>query len=73
MAGLIRVRRWAVSGAVSALVLLVGACHQEPSFDERYDAASQSIQDRAREIDARIAGASGTPSAEGSVAEKGAR
>jgi hypothetical protein len=37
-----------------ALVLLV-ACRQEPTFDERYDAAEKELQDRATEIDAELA------------------
>ncbi len=43
------------AGAITGGLGLAG-CQREPSFDERYDAASDRIEATAREIDARIAG-----------------
>jgi uncharacterized lipoprotein len=39
--------------AVLALAMLA-ACHSEPSFDERYNAAEKQIRDTASEIDAEL-------------------
>jgi hypothetical protein len=36
-------------------VLLAG-CRKEPDFDERYDAASKTIGQTAKEIDAQVSG-----------------
>jgi len=35
-------------------LLLLGACHDEPDFEERYDEASAEIQARADAIDAQL-------------------
>lgn len=53
---------------VAACVASLAACHKEPTFDERYDTARETIGQRAKEIDAQI---SGTPPAEADG--KGAR
>lgn len=37
------------------LPLLLAACHDEPSFDERYDKAAKDIELRAKVMDADIA------------------
>lgn len=37
--------------------LLLAACHSEPSFDERFDKASQEVEARARAMDADVAAA----------------
>jgi hypothetical protein len=48
---------------LGALVPLVGllvplcACKREPTFDERYDAATRKIVDKAKAIDAQVSGA----------------
>lgn len=51
-----------------ALVLViacaVAGCKREPGFDERYEAASRKIVDRAKAIDDQVV-ASGIPSAPG--------
>lgn len=39
--------------ALAGLVALA-ACRQEPTFEERYGAASETIRERARSIDAQI-------------------
>ncbi|MBL0915244.1 MAG: hypothetical protein IBJ13_06945 [Sphingopyxis sp.] len=41
--------------AAILLPLLLAACHQEPSFDERYDKAAKEIDTRAKAMDADIA------------------
>ncbi|SLJ87908.1 hypothetical protein [Novosphingobium mathurense] len=57
--------------AILGLALLfLAACHGEPDFDERYDAASQKIRDKAADIDARISG-TGTPEAEVAQEDQG--
>jgi len=53
--------------AVAGLAMLA-ACHKEPSFEERYDAASEKVSQRAKEIDAQIS-ASATSQAGGLQAE----
>lgn len=40
---------------VLVLPLLLGACHTEPAFDERYDKAAKEIEARAKTMDADIA------------------
>ncbi|MDF2639768.1 MAG: hypothetical protein K0R64_2752 [Novosphingobium lindaniclasticum] len=45
--------------AVAGLVALA-ACRQEPTFEERYDKASETIRQRAKSIDAQIS-ATGAP------------
>lgn len=40
---------------VILLPLLLTACHDEPSFDERYDKAAKDIETRAKAMDADIA------------------
>lgn len=37
------------------LPLLLAACHDEPSFDERYDKAAKDVEARAKQMDADIA------------------
>lgn len=37
------------------LPLLLAACHDEPSFDERYDKATRDVEARAKQMDADIA------------------
>lgn len=44
-----------------AALLALAACHREPDFDERYDAASAKISQAAADIDAQIAGTSAPP------------
>lgn len=34
--------------------LLLCACEREPSFDERYETAQESIEDKAKELDAQL-------------------
>lgn len=41
-------------GAIILVVLAVAACRQEPSFDERYESAQQSIAQKAEELDAEF-------------------
>ncbi|KMS59480.1 hypothetical protein V474_09785 [Novosphingobium barchaimii LL02] len=41
---------------VLALAALLGGCKREPDFQERYDAANKTIVDKAKAIDAQIAG-----------------
>lgn len=48
---------------VAACSAALAACHKEPTFDERYDSARETIGQRAKEIDAQISG-TGTPPAE---------
>lgn len=48
---------------VLALAALLAGCKREPDFDERYDAASQSIVEKAKAIDAQVA-ATGIPAAD---------
>ncbi|MFC0685911.1 hypothetical protein [Novosphingobium clariflavum] len=50
------------------LLVLVAACHREPSFDERYKAAQDSIGAKVKEIDAQASG-SAPPPAEDAAAE----
>jgi len=40
--------------AALAILALLGACKQEPTFEERYDAAAMHIRETAKEIDAEI-------------------
>lgn len=40
---------------------LICGCQRKPDFDERYEAASQHIEDSAKAIDARIAATQGAP------------
>jgi len=54
--------------ALAALTL--AACHSEPDFDERYDAASKKIREKAADIDARIAG-TGSPESEAALVDDG--
>ena len=42
---------------VILLPLLLTACHDEPSFDERYDKAAKEIEARTKTMDADIADA----------------
>ncbi|GFE74223.1 hypothetical protein [Novosphingobium sp. TCA1] len=58
---MLRVMRRAFFVLAGAAAL--SACHKEPSFEERYDAASEKIEQRAKAIDAQISG-TGTPPAE---------
>lgn len=57
---------------LGALVPLIGvlvslcACKREPTFDERYDAATRKIVDKAKAIDAQVSGA---PASESSGAD----
>ena len=37
--------------ALGCAMLSIAACNQEPTFDERYDAAKSSISEKAVEID----------------------
>jgi len=48
---------------VLVLVGLLGGCKREPDFDERYDAANRTIVQKAKEIDAQVAG-TGVPPAD---------
>ena len=40
--------------AVLPLLLLLGACRAEPSFDERYNDAANAIEQRATNLDAEL-------------------
>lgn len=40
--------------AVLPLVLLLGACRAEPSFDERYSDTANAIEERAANLDAEL-------------------
>lgn len=42
-------------GLVLLPMLLLAACHDEPSFDERYDKAAKEVEARAKQMDADIA------------------
>lgn len=44
--------------AILTMLLATAGCSQEPSFDERYSAASKKITERAQEMDREL----GTPS-----------
>lgn len=46
-----------------ALALTLAGCKREPDFNERYDTATKSIVDRAKEIDSQIQ-ATGVPPVE---------
>ena len=41
--------------ALAAMVLLVPACQDEPSFDERYAAAETKVRTKAAELDSALA------------------
>ena len=41
-------------GAVIIAALALGACESEPSFDERYDTAQETIEAKAKELDAEL-------------------
>ncbi len=41
---------------ILALAALLGGCKREATFEERYDTANRTIVDRAKRIDAQIAG-----------------
>lgn len=49
-------RAWPLALALA----LLGGCKREPTFDERYAAASKTIVSRAKQIDAEVA-ATGAP------------
>ena len=40
--------------AVILAAISLGACQSEPSFDERYDSAQQTIEAKAKELDAEL-------------------
>ncbi|AXB76766.1 hypothetical protein [Novosphingobium sp. P6W] len=54
---------------VLALAALLGGCKREPDFEERYDAANKTIVDKAKAIDAQIAG-TGVPPADAEEDDK---
>ncbi|WP_159975668.1 MULTISPECIES: hypothetical protein [unclassified Novosphingobium] len=58
--------------SVLALAALLGGCKREPDFEERYDAANKTIVDKAKAIDAQIAG-TGVPPAEAEQDDNGER
>jgi len=43
--------------AILLPLFLLGACHDEPDFDARYDKAAQEIEARAKAMDADVAAA----------------
>ena len=43
-----------------AILVVLGACKREPTFDERYEAAEKQIRDTAKDIDTEIS-QTGTP------------
>jgi len=45
-------RRWAIM--LLALALAPGACRNRPSFDERYQDTANTIDERARTLDAEL-------------------
>ncbi|KQM17493.1 hypothetical protein [Novosphingobium sp. Leaf2] len=49
---------------VLAILLLTGGCKRQPSFDERYDAATHDVVTRARTIDAQVAASTAPPDEE---------
>lgn len=48
--------------ALLVLVASISGCKREPTFDERYDAATKTIVDRAKAIDAQVSGTDAPPS-----------
>ena len=60
--------------ALAGLVALA-ACRQEPTFEERYDTASETIRERAKSIDAQISATNapspGTPEVEVDLDDSG--
>jgi len=52
------------------LPLLLAACHQEPSFDERYDKAAKEIDARAKAMDKDIVESEKAAKAAGDVRSK---
>ncbi len=54
---------------LAAALLALGACHCEPTFDERYEAARTQIDKKAHEIDAQAMGTGTPPAAEEDDAE----
>lgn len=51
-------------GFALSLLLLLGACDRERSFDERYSRSEQEIEERARNIDAELNERNGSGDAE---------
>ena len=41
-------------GVVILAALALGGCQSEPSFDERYDTAQETIEAKAKELDAEL-------------------
>ena len=41
-------------GAVIIAALALGGCQSEPSFDERYDTAQETIEAKAKALDAEL-------------------
>lgn len=60
------------SVAVLLALALLGGCKREPDFDERFDAASKSIGQTARQIDAQVSGAPASEDAAGAEGDPGA-
>jgi hypothetical protein len=61
--------RWAALVSLCPLLVSLCACKREPTFDERYDAATRKIVDKAKAIDAQVSGA---PASESSGESSGA-
>ncbi|MFC0203360.1 hypothetical protein [Novosphingobium soli] len=47
--------------ALGALLVLLSGCKREPTFEERYEAANHTVVERAKQIDAQIAGTGAPP------------
>jgi len=43
-------------GALILAAIALSACQSEPSFDERYDTAQETIEAKAEELDAKLQG-----------------
>ncbi|MCH2488230.1 MAG: hypothetical protein MK010_10880 [Erythrobacter sp.] len=41
-------------GAVILAIILLGGCQSETTFDERYDTAQETIEAKAKELDAEL-------------------
>ena len=40
--------------AIILAAIVLSACQSEPSFDERYDTAQETIEAKAKELDAKL-------------------
>lgn len=49
------------------LLIPISGCKRQPSFDERYDAATHDVVKRAKSIDAQVAASTAPPDEETST------